>query len=251
MVSSGGILLLGLLALALLGRFIFGQKSVFNTAVSSAIGIVFIYAVTAVCSSMGGQLSRFVAPLPFVSLENEQLVLFPLEAADYTLVCSQLVSMIVLCVGVNLADGWLPRGKNIVGWLFFRCLTVAIGLVLHLAISWVFTTYLPQGILTYAPAIVLGILVLMMLTGSLKLLVGLVLTTVNPLIAALYTFFFANIVGKQISKAVLTTALLTGLVYILEHFGYTTFGIAQAALLAYVPFALLLLLAWYLVARKL
>lgn len=251
MLKTGGILLVCMLATSLIGRFVFGQKSALSGGVSSAIGILFIYAVTVVCSSMGGQYERLVAPLPFVTISGEAMEIFSFQDADYTQICSELVSMILLSLGVNLADGWLPKGKKLFGWLFFRCLTVIIGLVMHLSITWAFSTYLPDGIVTYAPTILLGILVLMMLTGALKLLVGLVLTTVNPLIAALYTFFFANMVGKQISKAVLTTALLSGLVLLLDQLGYTTLGIAAAALVAYVPFVLLLVVLWYLVCHKL
>ena len=251
MLRTGGILLVGMLAVGLIGRFLFGQRSVINSAVSSTIGILFIYAVTVVCSSMGGELSRFVTPLPFAAISGDQLQLFSFRNNEYTAICAQLVSMILLAFAVNLADGWIPKGKGLFSWLFFRCLTVAIGLLLHMVIVWVFTRYLPDGIVMYAPAILLGLLVIMMLTGALKLLVGLVLTTVNPLIAALYTFFFANIVGKQISKAVLTTAMLAGLVILLEQLGYTSFGIASAALIAYVPFVLLLVALWYLVCHKL
>ena len=85
----------------------------------------------------------------------------------------------------------------------------------------------------------------MLLTGCLKLVVGLFLATVNPVIAALYTFFFANIVGKMITRAVLTTAILCGLVYAMEYIGITTICIAAQALIAYIPFVLILLLLWY------
>ena len=245
------VMTVGSLIFGFIGRFAFGKKSVLSQSVSSAIGILFIYAVTVVIHSYGLNLKFLASPLPFVTISDEALVLFSFRNADYTSISSELVSMVILALGVNLADGWLPKGKKLFGWLFFRCLTVVIGLALQLVVVWAFTTYLPEGIVTYAPAILLGILVLMMLTGALKLLVGLVLTTVNPLIAALYTFFFANVIGKQISKAVLTTALLSGLVFLLENLGYTVLGIAAAALVAYVPFILLLVVLWYLVCHKL
>lgn len=251
MLKTGGILLVGMLAVGLIGRFIFGKKSVLNAAVSSAIGILFIYAITVVCSSVGGEFSRFVAPLPFISLSGDRMYLFSFLNADYTVICSQITSMIILSFMVNLADGWLPSGKRLFSWLFFRCLVVAIGFVLHLVVVWAFTTYLPEGIVTYAPTILLVLLIAMMLTGALKLLVGLALSTVNPLIGALYTFFFASVVGKQISKAVLTTALLSCLVLLLEYLGCTALGIAATALVAYVPFVLLLIALWYLVSHKL
>lgn len=251
LLTIGGVLLLGFLIIGLIGRFIFGRKSLLIASVSSAIGILFIYAVTVVCSSVGGDLSLFVTPLPFISIFGEQMHIFAFSDADYTIICSQLTSMIILSFMINLADGWMPSGKKFFTWLLFRCLTVVIGLIMHLIVVWAFTKYLPEGIVTYAPAILLTLLLLMILTGALKRILGLVLTTVNPLIAALYTFFFSNIIGKQIFKAALTTALLSGLVLLLEYLGCTVLGIAATALIAYVPFVLLLIALWYLVNHKL
>lgn len=249
LLKTGGVLLLVLLVVSLLGRFVFGKKSVLSSAVSSAIGILFIYAVTVVLESTGAQLRMLVAPLPFASLVGDNLTLFSFRNADYTVVCSQVLSMIVLSFLVNLADSWIPKGKRLLGWVFFRCLTVIIGYALHLLVVWLFSTLLPQGLVTYAPTVLLAVLVLMLLTGALKLVVGAALTTVNPLIAAFYTFFFANVVGKQITRAVLTTVLLAGLVMLLNHLGCSVICIATAALVAYIPFVILLIAAWYVVTN--
>lgn len=250
LLKTGGILLLGCLLISLFGRFIFGKKSALNNAVSSAIGILFIYCITVVLKSAGAQFEQLITPMPFVSISGDELVLFDFKA-DYTVICSEVLSMIILAFLVNLVDGWLPKGKNILTWIFFRCLTVVIAMLLHLVVTGLFTAYLPQGIVTYAPTILLGLLVLMLLTGALKLLVGVILSTVNPLIAALYTFFFANIVGKQITKAVLTTALLAGLIFLLRYVGVVVISIAAAALTAYIPFLLLLIVLWYIVNKLL
>lgn len=250
LLKTAGILLLGMLLISLLGRFIFGKKSALNNAVSSAIGILFIYAITVVLKSAGTGFDALITPLPFVSISGEQLTLFSFQA-DYTVICSEILSMIILSFLVNLADGWLPKGKSLLGWLFFRCLTVVIAFLLHLLVVGLFTTYLPQGLVTYAPTVLLVLLVLMILTGALKLLVGALLTTVNPLIAALYTFFFANAVGKQITKAVLTTTLLALLVLALRYVGILTISIASAALVAYIPFVIVLIILWYVVSHVL
>ena len=101
----------------------------------------------------------------------------------------------------------------------------------------------------YAPVILLAILIIMLLTGALKLIVGAILTTVNPVIAAFYTFFFASFVGKQLTKAVLTTAIMTAIVYLLQNLGIVSLSLVSAALAAYIPFLLLLLLVWYLISR--
>lgn len=251
LLKTGGVLLLGCLLMSLLGRFVFGKKSGLSNAVSSAIGIIFICAVTVVLRSFGVQYASWVVPVPFVRMQADALELFNFFAADYTVICREVLSMIILAFLINLIDGWLPKNKNIFGWLFFRCLTVVLSYGLHLVTSWLFNTYAPDMIVTYAPVVLLALLVLMLLTGALKILVGVLMATVNPVIGALYTFFFANIVGKQISKAVLTTALLAGFVILLRYLGVTVISIAASALVAYIPFLLILVVLWYIVNRLL
>lgn len=251
LLKAGGVLLAGILIFGMLGRFVFKKKSTLSIAVSSAIGILFIYTLTVILRSAGTEFSQFVVPLPFVTLSDNNLILFSFKGADYTVICSQVLSMIILSFLVNLVDNWLPRGKHLIGWLFFRCLTVALALLLHVVITGLFTRFLPEGIITYAPAILLVLLIIMLLTGALKLLVGVVLTTVNPLVAAFYTFFFANFVGKQITRAILTTAILALLITALQYFGITVISIASAALMAYIPFGVILVIIWYLVCKTL
>ena len=91
----------------------------------------------------------------------------------------------------------------------------------------------------------------MLLTGALKLLVGVVLSTVNPLIGALYTFFFATVVGKAITRAVFTTGILAVLIMVLKYMGIAIISIAASALVAYIPLLLLLLILWYVINRLL
>ena len=184
-----------------------------------------------------------------MTISGDNLYLFDFFSAHYTTLCSEVLSMIILSFLVNLADGWLPRGKNIFSWIFFRCLTVVIGYLLHLVVVGLLATYLPDGIVTYAPVILLALLVLLLLTGALKILVGALLTTVNPIIGGLYTFFFATVIGKQISKATLTTVILAGLIIALKYAGVTVISIASAALMAYVPILILLIILWYIVSK--
>ncbi len=247
---KGALLLLaGTLLVSLVGRLIFGKKSVLSRAISSAISILFIYAISIVIISFGVDLKFVLSPLPFVEVDGNYLKLLIYSKEAYPLICDQLLAMIILAFLTNLADGWLPQGKNIFSWLFFRCLSVVIAMFLHLVANAVITSFLPEGLLTWAPVILLGLLVLMLLVGALKLVVGALLSTVHPLIGFFYSFFFANVVGKQISKAVLTTALLAGMVYLLHTMGCTAIYIASSALAAYIPFLILLLALWFLVGR--
>ena len=55
--------------------------------------------------------------------------------------------------------------------------------------------------------------------------------------------------GKQISKSIFTTGVVCGIFYLMEHFGLVVILISPAALLTYVPLALVLLLLWFLVGH--
>lgn len=239
------------IALGLLGRLFFGKKSTLNRSVSSAISILFIYVVTVVIHSLGVNLAFLVSPLPFVTISGDYMSVFAFSGAHYTVICDHVLSMIILAFLANLSDGWLPTGKNVFSWIFFRCLSVLLAMILHLIAFAIIHSFLPEGLLVWAPVVLLGLLVLLLLVGCLKVVVGLVLSTVHPLIGILYTFFFANVVGKQITKAILTTGILVGVVYLMNYFGATAVFIASSALIAYIPFLLLLLVFWYIIGHLL
>ena len=243
------ILLIGTILLGAVGRFAFGKRSTLNVAVSSAISIIFIYTASIILRSAGTQFNELLAPLPFVDFSNENMFFFSFQYSNYKLICSEILSMVVLALLVNLADGWMPKGKHIITWIIFRILTVVIGFFGHIIVVGLLANYLPNVIVTYAPVVLLALLILLILTGALKVVVGAFLTTVNPIIGGLYTFFFATIIGKQITKAVLTTAILTGLIVLLQYLGITAISIASAALIAYVPLLIILIIVWYIVYK--
>ena len=243
------VLLVGTLLTALIGRFVFGKRSALSYAVSSAIAILFLYAATVVIMTFGAEFAQWTAPLPFVSFTEGSMQIFSFEGAHYTAICTNLLSMIILAFLVNIVDGWLSKAKNFIVWLLLRCVTLILAYAGHLLIVYLFNTFLPEGLVTYAPTVLLGVLVLMLLTGSLKIIVGIALSTVNPIIGGLYTFFFANIVGKQITKAVLTTGILAALVFGLEKLGITSICIAAGALAAYIPLCIILLVLWFIVIK--
>ena len=95
------------------------------------------------------------------------------------------------------------------------------------------------------------LLVLLLLVGALKIVVGAILATVHPLIGAFYTFFFATVVGKALSKAILTTAILSGIIWAMNYIGVFTVSIAKEALIAYIPLLIVLIVVWYVVSRLL
>lgn len=242
----GVILAVGSAILGGIGRLVFGKRSLLGTAVSSSIAIVFLYALTAVLLALGAKYARFTAPLPFVTMEGDWLNFFSFAGSDKAAISVQLLHMVVLAFVVNLTDRFLPRGNHILSWLFFRVMTVCFGLVSHLLLTLLLGSFVPADIAQYASTILLILLGVMVLTGALKFIVGLALGVVNPIIGALYTFFFANIVGKQLTRSILTTAMLTLLVFGLEMLGIGSVCITLDCLLLYIPYGAGLLGLWYL-----
>lgn len=245
------IVLIGTLVLGFIGRIACGKRSSLNHAVSSAIGILFMYAASIVAHSYGSALSGILAPLPFIALQGSTLTLFTFSGAGVPEISYQLLSMVILAFLMNLIDGWLPKGKKLFGWLFRSILTVILAFCVHGIVTYLIGLFLPEVLLSWAPVVLLGILCFMLLLGVLKIVLGLVLATVNPIIAGLYAFFFSHRIGKMLSRAVLTTVILSALVLVLEHVGLTAISISSAVLAAYIPLLILLLVLWYILSHLL
>lgn len=251
MLKAFGLILLCVLVMGLIGRYLFGKKSRINHAITSAICIVYIYAIAAAIRTIGSEFNWLIAPLPFTFVSGDSMTIFNFSTAAMQPICEEVLCMVVLAFLVNLADTWLPRGRNAFTWFLLRTANAGIGWGVFLVIDWLSNAYLPGVILQNAPMILLGLLIVLILLGALKLLVGVLLASVNPIIGALYTFFFANIVGRQITKAMFTTALLAGLITLLRALGVVTLGLGVGCYVAYLPFLLLMLIIWYPVSRKL
>lgn len=250
MVKFIAVFALAVLALGLVVRLIRGKRSSLNHAVSSAMGIFFMYAVTVmIYTFQPGELASFLSPLPYVQFSGEYMMLFSFQDAAFSEICSQVLSMIILAFLVNLLDSFIPKGEKVVRWYLLRFLGVVLSMVVHYAATWAFNAFLPGVLVAYAPTILLVLLIGALLVGLLNIVLSVVLTVVNPIIGALYAFFFSSKVGKQLSKAVLTTLLLTAVVVLLEHFGYTVICIAESALGVYIPLVAALLVLWYLIGH--
>lgn len=246
------LLIIAALVLGVVFRFIFGKDSSMNRAMSCAIGILFIYAVSIVIHTLNPwKLMRYVSPLPFVVFHQDTIVIYPITQTVFSALCSNLLSLVILCFLVNLLDNLIPKGNSIIGWFLMRVLSVILSMFANLFVSGLLKLYLPELLVTYAPAALLLLLAVFFLLGISKIILGVILTVVNPLIGALYAFFFSNRIGKQLSKAFLSACILCGFFYLMEFFGYTVISVTAASLLSYIPFAASLLVLWYLLGHEL
>ncbi len=245
------VLVLGVVLISVVARLIFGKRSTLNHAVSSAIAILFIYAVNVVIYSTGARLEQILSPLPFVAISGDYLVIYDVLGADFRSICAMVLDMLILAFLMNLLDSWLPRGKKLLSWYFFRFMSVVLAICLQFVLNLLFDAILPAGFAQHAPMILLIVLLTAFALGALKLLIGGALAFISPLLGIFYAFFFSHTVGKQLSKAMLTTVLLTGLVCLLNYLGVTAVFIASAALAAYIPLLIVILVLWYIVAHLL
>ena len=127
-----GLLVIAMAVFGFIGRAVFGSKSSLNQALSLAMGILCVYALTIVVYTFDPKgLSRFLAPLPFVTFRGESLHIFSIVSADFPAVCAQVLSMVVLAFLVNMMDGFMPKGKHLIGWFFYRFLTGKVFVMIH------------------------------------------------------------------------------------------------------------------------
>jgi len=240
------------LILGVLGRLLLGKRSSLNHSVSSAMAILLIYAVTIVVYTLKPwNLQELLSPLPFVTFAGDYLIVLPIHDAAFPALCTEILSMVILAFLINLVGTFMPKGERIISWYIYRFLAVILCMGLHFGVCWAFETFLPEILVTYAPSILLMLLMVMVFSGVVSLIFGAILTLNSPFLGAMYTFFFSSAVGKQVSKAIFTTVILCGVVYLMGWFGYTVITITTGALLTYIPLALILLVLWYLIGHVL
>lgn len=246
------IVAVGFAVLGLMARLLLGSNSDLKHAVCSSIGILFVYALAIIIYTFDPvDLAKYLAPLPFVSFDGDCLHVFSFEGAPFPTVCAELLSVIVLGFIANLVDQIMPKGEKVFSWFLLRILTILIAFVLHILVSKALEASLSGVIIEYAPMILLCILLFMLFLGLLKGILALILATVHPIIGALSAFFFGNLIGIQLRKSVMTSAMISGVAYALVYYGFGTISISAAALLTYIPFILVLLALWYFINKVL
>lgn len=238
------------LVLGSISRVVLGKRSSLNHSLSSVMAVLFIYTVTVVIYTFKPwNLDILLSPLPFVTFSDHYMIIHPITDLQFTALCTELLSLLILAFLINLVDTLMPKGEGIFGWLLLRIMTILFCFALHLAVSWAFRHYLPEALVTYAPVILLVVVLILLASGIVSLLLGLVIAISSPFLGAMYSFFFSNIVGKQISKALFTSGVFCAILYLMDHVDLVVILITPTALLTYIPLALVLLLLWFLIGH--
>ena len=241
-------------------RFILGKNTAFNHAISSAIGIMMVYALIAtVASIFPGRLFENELLLPFATFEREtmNLLTYHGEWASVPKICIHVLWMFLLAYMVNVLDDRLPPGTTLLGWFLFRTVGIILGTLAFWGSRWlilkVYNGYMdgwiPETLLEYIPVVFVGALVIMILMGLMKLLLIATLFRVNLLFGGLYSFFFDHKDGKPITRAVFTTQILLIVLWFFEKLGYGYIPLQNSSLDGLIPFVIWMAITWFIVGK--
>lgn len=238
---------LAVVVLGMVGKIAFG-KGTLDHAVASSIAILFVYTFFAILCWFDQELVDFVIDkLPLISFDGKNVTLFKFEGADYAKICDQALHVLILTFAVITLDDLIPDSKNTLSWYIMQFVITLVAVLGYCFFVHCVDTYIPDLLSNHAPMILVSILLFMLFLGLLNIILSLMLTVVNPLIGAVYTFFLGSKLGKIITKSFLSTATLFALTWFVEHLGYSSFDIMSGTFWAFTPLLILLLVLWRLV----
>lgn len=232
-------------------RSIFGKGSSLNRAVSATLSILLVYLASVLLFVFLPSLRENLNQLPFLSVTTERCMIWDIQYLSEDLLYPSLLQLAMLALIVNLLETFMPEGEKFLSWYLFRTITVLASLGLYVGLCAVINSLAPQIFGSWAKVIILGFWALILLSGLLKVLLSIILTAINPIIGALYTFFFSNILGKQFSKSILTTILTVCIVAAMNHLGLTQFAFSDFSLASYGPTCVIVVVVLYLFGRLL
>ena len=241
-----GVVLAVFLVVYLFCRLFIGKDSLISGSIYTSIAILFIYAGYVLLYALRIPLPRI--HLPFAEIAGDMLVFFSFESGVLP-VCREVLSMLLLALIASLIEHIIPRGQKLLHWALFRLLMVVTTVAAYTALSALISRFIDTKIQEYSSVAVLSSLALLLSTGSLNFLAGTALSSLSPVIAPLFSFFFLSVMGKKILKALVITALFILLVLLLQNFFISAVPVTLNLLVLYVPFALVAAVVWRLLGK--
>lgn len=192
-------------------------------------------------------LGQALPQLPFLNFHAYGCdLLSPAQLESHTLF-STLLRLFFLALLINLWEELLPKSKKIAPWLLLRLLSAAGSLCCYFLLCEVLQRYCPQLLNQWAMAIVLSILGCVCLLGICKGILTLAAAVVHPLLGILFAFFFSHVIGRQLTRAIITGVLFLGLAWYLVESGIRGWSYDLQLL----PICLLTLAARYILEKLL
>ena len=240
------------LAIFLIGgvfRLLFGKGSSLNCAVSASLSIMLVYLAAILIYLFLPDLRDSLEPLPFVRIDLQRVFLIDWMQLSEEVFYPSVLKLAILALTVNLLEEFMPEGEKFLSWYLWRTVTVLTSLTAYILICGFVESLVPQLFSDWAKYVIWGFWAVILLTGLLKVLLGLILTVMNPIIGGLYALFFTNTLGRQFSKSILTTVLVMTVFQLMYRGGLMQFAFSQFSLAAYGPSCVIILIVLYLFGK--
>ena len=222
------------LLMAVLVRLVHQKASQYNHALSSAMALLFMYLLMI---QLHGIIPEIVDPvldkLPLidVNLDSGKLTLYQFSLEKFSESCVELLYLLILSFCLIGLDDLIPDAKNTTSWIILQFIVVCIALAIYCFILKAIAHFAPDVFDSFAPMILVCILLFMVFLGLLKVILTLMLVAVNPLLGAVSAFFSTNKVGMALGKSVMCSFIMVVMTVLLQHKGVGTFVLADLTLL--------------------
>ena len=186
--------------------------------------------------------------LPLIDLtKDNKITLFAFSGDNILGVFKEFLYAFILSFVLIGLDDLIPDAKNAAAWIVLQVAIAFISVFLYWGVLKAINVFLPGVLESYAPLILGCILLFMIALGVMKLILGLLLVAVNPLLGAISAFFGTSPVGKALGKAAMCALILCAVAFFMGNGGLTTFQLANMNFVVCVMPMLVLLLLWFVV----
>lgn len=229
LISFLGFVIAVVFILGVLIRVIHQKKSKYNHALASSLALLFAY--TVLMWLHGGFLTDLVKDalevLPLIDYDGEKVKLFQFAGNDAKTICAEYLHVFILSFILIGLDDLIPDAKNGFAWILLQMFITVVTLVLYWFVVNCIDHFFPDLLNTFAPLILVAILAFMALLAILKVILGLLLVAVNPLLGAISAFFSTSPVGQAVGKAALCALLLFAVCIYMGNHDMSSFVLAD------------------------
>ena len=215
-------------------RMIHKKASQYNHALSSAMALLFMYLLLI-------QLHKLVPdivdplldklPLVDMDLENGTVSLFQFSAKNFSASCAEFLNLFILSFCLIGLDDLIPDAKNVTSWMILQFIIVCLSMAIYTFLLKCINHFCPDLLSSYAPMILVCILLFMVFLGLLKVVLTMMLVAVNPLLIAISAFFSGNKLGLALGKAVMCSLVLVLVSLFMYHKSFMVFALADLTFL--------------------
>ena len=235
-------------------RMIHKKASQYNHALSSAMALMFMYLLLIQLHKLVPEIvDPLLDKLPLVdmNLESGKVTLYQFSMKDFSGTCTEFLNLYILSFCLIGLDDLIPDAKNTPSWIILQFIIVCLAMAIYTFLLRCINHFMPDLISSFAPMILVSILLFMVFLGLLKVILTMMLVAVNPLLGAISAFFSSNKLGLALGKAVMCSLVLVAVCLFMYQKEFMVFALADLTLLVcFLPMAVLAML-WVVIGHLL